>query len=374
MKASALKRSIVLSLRRQGFRVTKGRILTKGPIDKDRAREFHSQAVAHKIEKARNSLARHENHLLRRLASGEEIDPTLISPRLEVVKSRSENELLFRYAALHWSIPVSSGYGRRLRFLVIDEQNDKLIGIIGLGDPVFALRDRDTWIGWDRTAQRRNLVHVMDAFALGAVPPYSTLLCGKLVAMLVASNQVRDAFKRKYGDRESIIQKKSSRARLALITTTSALGRSSIYNRLKFHDELVFTSAGFTAGTGEFHFANGLYSSIWNYAMQQCKPTAKQKDWGTGFRNRREVLKKVLPSIGLSSDCLYHGIQREIFMVPLAKNSREFLCGENKRLRWHHQYTTNNLTAWFRERWLLPRIQTKLDYLSWTPDQWQLWH
>ena len=39
------------------------------------------------------------------------------------------------------------------------------------------------------------LRNVMDAFVLGAVPPYRELLCGKLVAMLAASDEVRDAFR-----------------------------------------------------------------------------------------------------------------------------------------------------------------------------------
>ena len=57
---------------------------------------------------------------------------------------------------------------------------------------------RDCWIGWTKEDRQERLHHVMDAFVLGAVPPYSHLLCGKLVAMLAASNQVRDAFHGKY--------------------------------------------------------------------------------------------------------------------------------------------------------------------------------
>src|SRR6185369_11629607 len=133
----------------------------------------------HKIESARNGLSRHEERLLRHIANGSQVNPELIAPRLIEVKPRTDDELLFRYATLHWSIPVSSGYGRRLRFLVKDEQNEKLIGIIGLGDPVFALGARDKWIGWDRLSACANLRYVMDAFALGAVPPYSLMLGGK---------------------------------------------------------------------------------------------------------------------------------------------------------------------------------------------------
>jgi len=38
---------------------------------------------------------------------------------------------------------------------------------------------RDTWIGWDRKARTRNLVYTMDAYVLGALPPYNHILGGK---------------------------------------------------------------------------------------------------------------------------------------------------------------------------------------------------
>ena len=44
-----------------------------------------------------------------------------------------------------------------------------------------------------------------------------------------------------------------------LITTTSALGRSSIYNRLRFDGRHVFKSIGYTQGFGHFHFSDELF-------------------------------------------------------------------------------------------------------------------
>jgi len=55
----------------------------------------------------------------------------------------------------------------------------------------------------------------------------------KRVAMLCASDEVRGAFQQKYGEGESLITGAAADGRLALIATTSALGRSSIYNRLR---------------------------------------------------------------------------------------------------------------------------------------------
>ena len=341
-------------------------------LSKERIRKLHETAVEHRIEKARKGLIREEDELLTSIASGTDIVPTRISPRIVEVQRGSREELLFRYACLHWSIPISSGYGRRLRFLVTDEQNDKLIGVIGLGDPVYSLRPRDDWVGWTVDHRKSRLANVMDAFVLGAVPPYSFLLCGKLVAMLAASNTVRDAFKRKYGGMCSIISQRTHDGRLAMITTTSALGRSSIYNRLRIDQRLLYHSVGFTRGSGEFHFANGLYAAITQFAEQHCDPTAKQELWGSGFRNRREVIKKCLPALGLSSDWLYHGIEREVFVIPLARNTKEFLRGEHTRLGWHH-CSEGQVIDHFRTRWMLPRAAWDRTFETWSNQEWLIW-
>jgi hypothetical protein len=367
-----LRERIIRSLRAQGFRVRNGNILPPKELSKERIRELHETAVRYRVERARDGLFRMESDLLRHIASGHEVEPLQMSPRLVEVQPESEEELLFRYASLHWSIPVSSGYGRRLRFLVVDDYNGKLVGLIGLGDPVFSLAPRDEWIGWTFSDRKKRLGNVMDAFVLGAVPPYSFLLCGKLVAMLAASNTVRDTFKRKYGGTRSVISRKVHDGRLALITTTSALGRSSVYNRLRLGDRLLYQSVGFTKGSGEFHFSNGLYGAITEFAEKHCNPTAKQERWGTGFRNRREVIKKCLPLLGLSGDWLYHGIEREVFVVPLARNAREFLRGEHNQLLWYEQ-TEAQIFEYFRERWMLPRFYWDERFKSWSRDEWIIW-
>src|SRR3546814_18344755 len=83
-------------------------------------------------------------------------------------------------ASLYWQVPVSDGYGRRMRFLVWDQAHGKLIGIFALGDAVFNQAARDAVIGWDHHRRSAALVNLMDAYVLGALPPYSHLLGGKL--------------------------------------------------------------------------------------------------------------------------------------------------------------------------------------------------
>lgn len=368
----ALRDKVINSLENQGFILDGGRISLPKNLAKEGLRRLHTEAVKTRREKSRKGLASHERRLLTYIADGTNVEPDKIEPRLVEVEPETENELLFRYASHHWSIPVSSGYGRRLRFLVFDDHNGKLIGLFGLGDPVFGLAARDNWIGWDKEQRRTKLKNVMDAFLLGAIPPYSYLLCGKLVAMLVSSDDVRAAFKKKYQHKTTVIKQEAGDGRLVLITTTSALGRSSLYNRVCFNDRRVFQSIGFTAGSGDFHFSNGLYAEFSDFAKKYCMPTAKQATWGTGFRNRRELVRKALKIIGLPSDLIYHQVKREVFVIPLAKNVREFLTGKHERVRWNDM-PVDDIFRYFRERWLLGRAERDKRYLDFKASSYGLW-
>ena len=367
-----LRSRVIRSLKKQGFKLRSGLLVPPDAQDKEGLRILHHEAVQRNMERSRPGLERHEGRLLSYIATGKEVIPEKIRPKLVLVQPKSEDELLFRYARMHWSIPVSAGYGRRLRFVVYDESNDKLIGIFGLGDPVFGLRPRDSWIGWSHEEKRKRLQCVMDLFVLGAVPPYSSLLCGKLIALLATSQPVLDAFRLKYGGRRSRINQNILDSRLALLTTISALGRSSLYNRLRYEERPVFQGIGFTRGSGEFQFSNGFYNDLREFALEHCKATAKHPSWGAGFRNRRELIRKALPLLGLSQELLYHGVKREIFVAPLAANAKAFLRGDDQELH-YHAHEVGDLFEWFRKRWLLPRSNRDTRYRSFSPSDYRLW-
>jgi Domain of unknown function (DUF4338) len=370
----ALRKLVLESLEQQGWTINGARPEPPSITTKAELRALHAPSVAHRLERAEPELRCYEERLLTCIASGDEVDPSRIDPVIVPVVRGSHEERLFRYASLHWSIPVSSGYGRRLRFLVMDRQNDRLIGLIGLGDPVFNVGVRDRWIGWDMEARRQRLQQVMDAFVIGAVPPYSQLLMGKFVGMLLTSREVHRAFSDKYSEQTSRISKRQLANRLALITTTSALGRSSIYNRLRFRGLPLFISAGFTEGYGEFHFTNGVYGAMSRYAEAVCFPTERNPLWGggQGFRNRREVIRKSLMSLGLTSELVYHGIRREFFLIPSASNTFEYLRGDHQRLR-PTSHWSSQLFAEFRERWLLPRAERDERYRDFDRESFRLW-
>jgi len=367
-----LRQLVLDSLLQQGFEIRDGKIVLAS-CDKDALRQVHALAVEAEVRRAEPSLRNHEPRLLTYIADGSEVTPERIRPILIQVKAETEHARLFRYATLHWSIPISNGYGRRLRFLILDESNGKLIGLLGLSDPVFSLRARDEWIGWSFEQRKERLLHVMEAYVLGAVPPYSQLLLGKFIAMVATSAEVVSAFRERYGGHETVISHRSYSPDLALVTTTSALGRSSLYNRLKFRDRLLMHSVGYTAGWGTFHFANGVYESMLEFARANCKGTAKAEGWGGGeFRNRQEVVRKCLKAIGIPSDWMLHQVKRQIFVAPLAQNSREFLRGDTNQL----DYFNENVSAYFeffRERWMMPRAKRDTSYKDFCREEWRLW-
>lgn len=372
VERAALRERILQQLNELGYRVEAGKLEPPAFGGKADVRAFHAPAVSVARTRSEEGLRRHEEDLLRWFANGEDVTPQDVKPRLVVVEPDSEEELVFRYTRLHWSIPTSPGYGRRLRLLVLDSQNDKLIGIIGLGDPVFALKDRDAWVGWSRAVRSQAISLTMDAFVLGAVPPYSMLMGGKLVALLAASNEVRQAFRARYSAGSSFISRASRNGDLAMLTTASALGRSSIYNRLTFRGSPVYVRVGATSGTGEVAFSDGLYPSMLAYARRWCTPTARHPRWGAGFRNRREVIKKCLGDVGLSTDWVVHGLRRELYVVPLASNCRAVLQGDESALEYLDRPAAD-LADWHRTRWLLPRASRDQSYRSFRRDSYRLW-
>lgn len=208
---TAIKRQLEAHLSCIGIlRTEKGTCALLQP-NKDTIRARHSHQYQEKRRRLSEFVVKNIDKLLPHFASGKDVEPDRISPRLQLIHSNTPESKLFRLASLTWSVPVSEGFGRRMRLLVWDDHNDKLIGIIGLGDPVFNMKARDEIIGWTSTDRKNRLVHLMDAFVLGALPPYNMLLGGKLVACLVRTTEVANLFSERYAETVGIISGKAKR-------------------------------------------------------------------------------------------------------------------------------------------------------------------
>ena len=338
---------------------------------------LHREAAQGRIRRA---LGNKLERFLEEIANGDEVDPENIRPELVEARSGTLTGDLFRFATLMWSIPVSQGYGRRLRYLVKDRANGKLIGLFALGDPVFNLRVRDTWIGWDQADRRKKLVNLMDAYVVGAVPPYADLLGGKLVTSLIASKEIGDEFVKRYGNSTGIISGRQKMARLALVTVTSALGRSSIYNRLKLTlctppqtDGLVveLRRLGTTIGYGHFQITDDMFTRLRRLLQEDGHRYGNGHQFGDGPNWRIRVVRAGLEKVGLEpARVLRHGIRREVYVLPIATNAKKYLVGKETDLVFNHR-TVEEIAASARDRWVVPRSKRKLDYLQFRREQLQ---
>lgn len=361
-----LKRKFRRHLQSLGFRRSESDgHLVIGGSGKEVIRSLHLAQRNDKLKQNKEFIKAQWPLLREHFASGSEIDPGKIQPELELIRAHSWQANLFRLAALTWAVPVSNGFGRRLRYLVWDRHNNKLIGLIAIGDPVFNLTVRDQHIGWDVKARTERLVNILDAYVLGAIPPYNMLLGGKLVASLVRSRDIYNDFTRHYGNLEGIISKKEKNARLLVVTTSSSLGRSSVYNRLKLGEQHYFTDIGFTRGWGHFHIPDDLFVEMRNYLRELKHKYADKHRFGQGPNWRLRTVRAALTTLGFKEDLLKHGIQREVFFCELAKNARSILRTGKGRPNIKGLLTAKEVGELAVKRWVMPRAERRPEYKLW---------
>ncbi len=319
---------------------------------KELCRALHAAAVAAARRRSRDWVRWKFPAYAEHFANGDEIEPEKIRPRLvEVVRPAHAD--LFRLARLTWSLPFSKGFGRRLRFLIVDEANGKLMGILGLQSPPLDLPARDRLFDHPPGRKVDFVNQTMDVFTLGAVPPYGRLLGGKLVALAAASDEERAAYAGKYDGARTWMDKTPLPARLVALTSTSAFGRSSLYNRLKFGDRWIARSVGFTEGYGSFHLAT-LYPLMREYLEGQGG--LHRGGFGHGPKIARQTSARTFALLGLPRELLKHGVKREVFLFPLIRELDAFMAGRVEAPTFYEQPFAE-LADWWRTRWLLPRAR-----------------
>ncbi len=291
------------------------------------------------------------------LARPEDIDIQQIDPCLVLVEQKEEHSRLWAYATSNWTIPVTAGYGRRLRYFVFDQFNSKLIGVIGLCDPIIGLETRDVKsIGWDKEQKQERLYNCMTAYILGAIPPYNRVLGAKLVALAVMLPEVRQDFHDKYRDQVSIISKKNKAAHLVYVDTLGAFGKSAIYTRL--HN---WKFVGYTKGQSHLHVtANGSWELIKQVVPKEAFDTYK---YGKGPNWKMRVLRRGLLELGLSEEIMSIGWQRGYYRCTLAHNWQDYLLGKTDDIEWG-QFTHTDLVEYWHSKWVAPRLSRLQDSLN----------
>lgn len=318
-----------------------------------------------------------ENHLdLARsnLALGNEVLKSEICPRIEMCETQNQHDI-FRILRYSWSSPSSDYVGRRIRLLIRDDgvKGSPIIGIAALGSSIIHIHDRDRWIGWDTNTRTKRIIYMMDAYVVGAMPPYNYLLGGKLVSFILASNELRAIHKNKYTDVKTIIKNREA-SDLVLIITSSLYGQnSSQYNRLKYGKSLIYKPIGTTSGYGSLHISNETFNAMLQLAEENgCNISNR---FGDGPNWRMRVIRSACDVLGLNSDViLKHSFQRGLFAIRLAVNWKSFLKGESQTPIYRN-LPLNKLVNRWRDRWFNMRKQNELviqQVSSFSPSQYNI--
>lgn len=336
-------------------------------------RRAHETQRETRLNNAKDFITQKEDDLIANLANGTDVNPEHIDPTISPVITQHDKDL-WKYASLTWSVPVSEGYGRRTKFLVRDRQNGKLIAIFALGDPVIALGPRDDTIGWNKEQRHNRLYNVFDAFVLGAIDPYRQLLAGKLVALCALANETRTFLTNKYSGTTTVLREEQKNPTPVLITTSSALGKSSIYNRLTYYERKAFQPIGYTRGFGHFHIPEDIFRQL--ALLIRAEGSNVQGAYGRGADGgganyRFRVIRTAFKELGLPANALQHGVKRQIFLAPVAHNWKEFLCGETDTID-PINMPAGEIAEYYKLRWAIPRSQRRPEFKSWKRDDLRL--
>ncbi len=346
-----LRKEIIDHILSQGFKINPH--VRPAEDTKDYYREVHQKSKLEEINIHRNFLMRNLKITKKYSISGSEIDPKKIELELrEVTPNSLEVKLFLWWNIVWWSLPYVKSIGRQMRFLLWDVYHDAPFGLIGLQSAPLSQRIRDEYLGIKKEGKDYWVNMSMYAQRVGALPPYNELLGGKMVASALVSNEIRDRYREKYENVKTIMKKRKLPADLMFITTTSAFGKGSMYDRLTYDGDRINKFLGYTQGSGTFHISEDLYRKMVSFLEE--KEVNTKRGYGTGPSRKLKLIDSALKKLGIPK-YTYHNIKRGFYLFPLVKNIKEVIEKGEEPL-WRDTSFTEIFEHW-QKRWALPRAK-----------------
>lgn len=254
------------------------------------------------------------------------------SLRLVLCREQWQHDLWRIVKLTYWSMPPNEYVGRRKRILVFD--GDYLFGLIGLASCIWGLTARDRWIGWNVWQKTEKVSYVVDAYVLGAVPPYNGPYRGsKLLAYLAASNEVRDIWQAEYGFSP------------AVVVTTTLFGHSAVFNRVRHNGTRLWHHLGYTRGLGTMHFSLETIQLAKELLSRLNINVPDRLNSGPNWKLR--LMRTAIEAVDLpSEEYLEHGYRRGVYLMEYAKNARQFLGENGRRLEFYEYGMEELIESW----------------------------
>ena len=236
--------------------------------------------------------------------------------------------------------------GRNVKFLVRDKTSKKILGVICLGSDVTSLGARDIFIGWSKDNKFKDgkLKYTSIGTTICCTQPLGfNFLGGKLVAALVTSSVVRDAWKKLYGQT------------LVGLSTTSLYGIHSMYNSIP-HWKTLGSSKGKIALKPD----DSTYE-VWHKWLKENQSdeylkqtTQKEGVAGPPTGVKQKIINMIFRAVGVKPANYMHGFKRGIFYADIYENGKEFLRGEieEKELKMKKKYNDDSdyIMKWWKPK------------------------
>jgi hypothetical protein len=216
-----------------------------------------------------------------------------------------------------------------------------------------------------------------DLTVCGAIPPYNSLLGGKLVGMLAVSPAVVRAYHERYGASASEIASSLAgrairrRSNLVFVGTTSLYGSgSSQYNRLRIparvldgQGEVRFRALGRSRSFGTSHLSSEAVTALVELAEKSRTGVRVNSIFGEGVNPKLRKIRDGLQLLGWpANDLMRHGRQRIVYGVSLVDNLLPYLLGLEERP--HYVFSRKirddieRISDWWHDRWVTERIKS----------------
>ena len=279
-----------------------------------------------------------------------------LEPYVEATEqgNTEQNEMWTLVRRLIHTMEFTANPGRNLKFYVKDKPTGKILGIICMGSDVTSLGARDKFIGWSKDNKFKDgkLKYTSIGTTICCAQPLGyNFLGGKLVATLVTSSVVRDAWKKAYGQT------------LVGASTTSLYGIHSMYNGIP-HWKTLGESTGKVALKPDDSTYEVWHQWLKDNKADEYKRQTTQKEGVAGPVTgvKQKVINMIFKVVGVKPSTYQHGFKRGIFFADIYENGKEFLRGEikEKDLKMKKKYNDDSdyIMKWWKPKAI--RRYTKL--------------
>lgn len=362
---AALRDCIVAHVRRCGFEVGRdGHVRLPSNVDTGTAyRRVQQAAKSEQVARRAGEMLRGPAYedAVRHCPDGSSIDPRKIDLEIRMLPrgATGREAALFRWwNMMWWSMPYQPSYGRRLRYFLWDRHHDAPFGLVVMQSPLLRMAARDLYTGIKAGGAELHANMSMSAQRVGAIPPYNMLIGGKMAALSLVCNEVRAEYAVRYGGKRTVMAGRTIDPHLLFVTTTSAFGRSSMYDRLTYRGRPAGTMVGWTRGSGTFHLPDDAVRGLYG-VLEKRRGVRTTATYGNGPSAKMRLCREALSILGLRG-MQVHGLKRAVYLFEAASNVRDVISSGAEPAWYDRQLA--DAAGWWMERWCRGRAARRDDW------------